>query len=104
MEGQDAKTDDLLVAIRNSRADPPPLSPDGVICFKLTRKANAPHVNELLFDAEGPLKELHDRVRDAECEVAPDWSPFKALFVPLTQMQLLELTGEGLSADQKWGP
>ena len=104
MEGQDAKTDDLLVAIRNSRADPPPLSPDGVICFKLTRKSNAPHVNELLFDAEGPLKELHDRVRDAECEVAPDWSPFKALFVPLTQMQLLELTAEGLSADQKWGP
>ncbi|CAE7811849.1 unnamed protein product, partial [Symbiodinium sp. CCMP2456] len=98
MGGRDTKTDDLLVAIRNSRADPPPLSPDGVICFRLTRKANAPHVNELLFDAEGPLQELHDRVRDAECEVAPDWSPFKALFVPLTEMQLLELTRES-SAD-----
>ncbi|CAE7803520.1 unnamed protein product [Symbiodinium necroappetens] len=103
MEGQDAKTDDLLVAIRNSRADPPPLSPDGVICFKLTRKANAPHVNELLFDAEGPLKELHDRVRDAECEVAPGWSPFTALFVPLTQMQLLELTGEGNAETLEFG-
>ena len=88
-------TDDLLTAVRNSRDESVPLSSDGVICFRLTRKANAPHVNELLFDATGPLAELHRRVLDAGCEVVPEWSPVKALFVPLTQAQLLELIDDG---------
>ena len=87
------ETDDLLRAVRNSRVERSPLSTDGVICFRLTRKANAPHVNELLFDANGLLAELHRRVLDAGCEVAPEWSPVKALFVPLTKNQLDELTG-----------
>ena len=98
-EGQDAEhmkpTDDLLTAVRNSRDETVPLSSDGVLCFRLTRKANAPHVNELLFNIEGPLAELHRRVLEAGCEVAPEWSPVKALFVPLTQAQLLELTADG---------
>ena len=96
MKDEDAvatETDDLLRAVRNSRVERGPLSSDGVICFRLTRKANAPHVNELLFDATGPLAELHQRVLDAGCEVAPEWSPVKALFVPLTKNQLDELTG-----------
>ena len=100
---EDAKsTDDLLTALRNSRDEMMPLSPDGVICFKLTRKANAPHVNELLFDAEGPLADLHRRVLNAGCEVAPEWSPVKALFVPLTQAQLLELTEDGTRSFASW--
>ena len=94
MRDKDARaTNDLLTAVRNSRNEAVPLSSDGVICFRLTRKANAPHVNELLFDASGPLAELHLRVLDAGCEVAPEWSPVKALFVPLTKNQLDELTG-----------
>ena len=95
-EGEEGKsTNDLLTAVRNSRNETVPLSSDGVVCFRLTRKANAPHVNELLFNIEGPLAELHRRVLDAGCEVAPEWSPVKALFVPLTQAQLLEFTGDG---------
>ena len=94
-EGPDVKsTDDVLTAVRNSKAEPAPLSLDGVIAFKLRRKANAPHVNELLFDPEGPLAELHRRVLDAGCEVVPDWSPVKALFVPCTLEQFLELTDD----------
>ena len=84
--------DDVMKAVRNSRVERGPLSSAGVICFRLTRKANAPHVNELLFDATGPLTELHRRVLDAGCEVALEWSPVKALFVPLTKNQLDELT------------
>ena len=115
-EGEHAEqaksTDDLLTAVRNSRDETVPLSPDGVICFRLTRKANAPHVNELLFDASGPLAELHQRVLDTGCEVAPEWSPVKALFVPLTQAQLLEcrlactngcFVSSGLMEDQHVG-
>ncbi|CAE7445266.1 unnamed protein product [Symbiodinium sp. CCMP2592] len=85
-------TNDLLTALRNSKNDNPPLSGDGVVIFRLTRKANAEEVNAILFDVTGPLWSLHRRVLDAGCEVAPEWSPIKALFVPLTQPQLQELT------------
>jgi len=84
-------TDDLLIAMRNSRSELPPLSNDGVVIFRLTRKANAPQVNELLFDPTGPLAALHQRVLEADCEVAPEWSPVKALFVPCTEAQMEEL-------------
>ena len=84
-------TDDLLTALRNSKSDNPPLSGDGVVIFRLTRKAHAEEVNAVLFDATGPLSPLHRRVLEAGCEVAPEWSPIKALFVPLTQPQLQEL-------------
>ncbi|CAE7562285.1 unnamed protein product [Symbiodinium sp. CCMP2456] len=85
-------TSDLLTALRNSKSDNPPLSGDGVVIFRLTRKAHAEEVNAVLFDATGPLWPLHRRVLEAGCEVAPEWSPIKALFVPLTQPQLQELT------------
>ena len=65
-----------------------------MVIFRLTRKANAEEVNAILFDATGPLWPLHRRVLEAGCEVAPEWSPIKALFVPLTQPQLQEL-GQG---------
>ncbi|CAE7904854.1 unnamed protein product [Symbiodinium microadriaticum] len=84
-------TNDLLTALRNSKSDNPPLSGDGVVIFRLTRKAHAEEVNAVLFDATGPLWPLHRRVLEAGCEVAPEWSPIKALFVPLTQPQLQEL-------------
>ncbi|CAE7395816.1 unnamed protein product [Symbiodinium sp. CCMP2456] len=82
-----------MTAVRDSRAQAQevPLSSDGVMVFRLTRKANAPHVNELLFDPDGPLAELHRRVLEAGCEVAPNWSPVKALFVPCTDTQMQEL-------------
>ena len=51
------ETDDLLTAVRN-RNEAVPMSSDGMICFRRTRKANAPHVGELLFDVTGVLAEL----------------------------------------------
>ncbi|CAE7302140.1 unnamed protein product [Symbiodinium sp. CCMP2592] len=86
-------TSDLLVAIRNSKSENPhpPLSGDGVVIFRITRKANAEEVDAILFDATGPLWSLHRRVLEAGCEVRPEWSPARALFVPLTQPQLQEL-------------
>ncbi|CAE7315857.1 retsat, partial [Symbiodinium necroappetens] len=86
-------TNDLLAAIRNSKNDNPPLSGDGVVIFRLGRWAtsNLEKINAVLFDATGPLGPLHHRVLEAGCEVAPEWSPAKALFVPLTQPQLQEL-------------
>ena len=72
LEGADsAGTNDLLTALRNSRSDMRPLSPEGVVVFRLTRQANAPRVNDLLFDMTGPLKKLHQRVLEAGCEVPP---------------------------------
>ena len=86
-------TDELLMALRNSKSDNPPLSGDGVVIFRLARWAtsNLEEVNAVLFDATGPLRPLHHRVLEAGCEVAPEWSPARALFVPLTQPQLQEL-------------
>ncbi|CAE7809097.1 retsat, partial [Symbiodinium sp. CCMP2456] len=86
-------TSDLLAAIRNSKSDNPPLSGDGVVIFRLGRWAtsNLEEINTVLFDATGELRPLHHRVLEAGCEVAPEWSPARALFVPLTQPQLQEL-------------
>lgn len=50
-------------------------------------------VNDVLFDPTGPLAALHKRVLDAGCEVDPEGSPLKALFVPCTQQQMVELQG-----------
>ena len=84
-------TNDLLTAIRNSKDDAPPLSGDGVVIFRFRRRSNTEDVNNILFDPNGPLTDLHRRVLEAGCEVAPGWCPAKALFVPLTQQQLGEL-------------
>ncbi|CAE7445229.1 unnamed protein product [Symbiodinium sp. CCMP2592] len=84
-------TNDLLTALRNSKSDMPPLSPEGAVVFRLSRQNNAPRVNGILLDATGPLAELHLRVLEAGCEVAPKWSPVKALFIPVTEPQMHEL-------------
>ncbi|CAE7562275.1 POFUT2 [Symbiodinium sp. CCMP2456] len=83
--------DDLMIALRNSKSDMPPLSPEGAVVFRLSRQNNAPRVNDVLLDATGPLAELHMRVLEAGCEVAPKWSPVKALFIPVTEPQMQEL-------------
>lgn len=88
------ETDQTLRAIQESRHDgPPALNVDGVCLFRLTRMATAVHVNKLLLDASGPLQALHARVLEAGCEVKPQWSPVKALFVPCTEAQAGELLG-----------
>jgi len=81
----------MMVAIRDSAREPAPLSGDGVKLFKLIGKKNNPKVDEILLDPDGPLKQLHARVRDAGCEVNPPWSPLKAIFVPCSEQQIEDL-------------
>lgn len=66
-EADEKATDDLMQAMRASKDDVPPLNVDGVQLFRLTHFTHAQHVSDLLFDPQGPLKKLHDRVREAEC-------------------------------------
>eukprot|EP00913_Durusdinium_trenchii_P009718 g9131.t1 len=68
-----------------------PLNMDGVCLFRLTRMAKTEHVQQLLLNPDGPLAALHARVLEAGCEVNPDWSPVKVLFVPITEAQMNEL-------------
>ena len=60
-------TDDLMMAMRESRDEVPPLNIDGVQLFRLTMFPNASHVLGLLFDANGPLQALHQRVGQTGC-------------------------------------
>ena len=60
----------LWEAMLESQRDVPPLNVDGVRLFRLTRMANAPHIVDLLHDPDGPLKSLHDRVREAGCSIS----------------------------------
>lgn len=71
----------------------PALNVDGVCIWRLTRQSKCAEVNDVLLDPTGPLATLHQRVLDAGCEVDPDGNPVKALFVPCTQQQLVELQG-----------
>eukprot|EP00435_Cladocopium_sp_Y103_P067609 s45_g30.t1 len=88
----DAKTtDDLMTALQLSRDQVPVLNIDGVCVFRLTRMASSDHVTRVLLDATGPLRQLHRRVLEAGCEVNPEWSPVKALLVPITESQMAEL-------------
>lgn len=84
--------DDLLRAVQHSKEVVPALNSHGVSLFKLTRMATSTFMSNLLFNPEGPLKALHDRVLAAGCQVDPAWSPVKALFIPMTEEQMQELT------------
>jgi len=92
----DKQVDDgFMEAVLRKKLEPPPLNPDGVVLFRLTRKAQHPMVDSILFDPSGVLADLHARVMLAGCEVKPSWSPLKALFVPCTEQQIPELADLG---------
>lgn len=59
-------------------------------------------VNEVLLDPTGPLASLHKRVLDAGCQVNPDGNPVKALFVPSTEQQLVELQNLAAHGCSAW--
>ena len=54
--------DVLLIALRDSKLDVPPLSGDGVSLFRLTRNARSLAVDAILLNPVGPLAALHRRV------------------------------------------
>ena len=59
-------------------------------------------VNEVLLDPTGPLASLHKRVLDAGCQVNPEGNPVKALFVPCTEQQLVELQNLAAHGCSAW--
>ena len=79
--------DDLMIALRDSKSDMPPLSPEGAVVFRLSRQSNAPRVNDILFDATGPLAELHLRVLEAGCEVRVPCHDYKPYIGPIFPVQ-----------------
>mmetsp|Transcript_28386 Transcript_28386/g.50489 ORF Transcript_28386/g.50489 Transcript_28386/m.50489 type:complete len:632 (+) Transcript_28386:78-1973(+) len=84
---------DLAQAIMLSKSEMPPsgipLSRDGVVIMRLTRKARSREVIALL--TESPLlSHCHQRVKDAGCSMSPTWANGAKLFVPLTEEQVQE--------------
>jgi len=55
IDAVDQGNDQLLRALQESRAVPPPLSSDGVVLLRLTRNALSLEVNAVLLDAAGAL-------------------------------------------------
>lgn len=61
-------TDELMRAMRESLHDVPPVNNiDGVRLFRLTSSPNAKRIIDLLFNPQGPLQALHNRVQEAGC-------------------------------------
>eukprot|EP00419_Tripos_fusus_P067662 CAMPEP_0172933526 /NCGR_PEP_ID=MMETSP1075-20121228/220551_1 /TAXON_ID=2916 /ORGANISM="Ceratium fusus, Strain PA161109" /LENGTH=990 /DNA_ID=CAMNT_0013794869 /DNA_START=61 /DNA_END=3033 /DNA_ORIENTATION=+ len=84
---------DIAQALLHSKRDMPasgiPLSRDGVVILRLTRKARSPEVHEALCESL-ILSGCHQRVLDAGCSVSPEWALGARLLVPLTPDQLQE--------------
>ena len=51
------------------------------------------------MDSQGALAHLHRRMRDAGCDVAPDWAGGAKLFVPFTPEQMADLDAMGLELE-----
>jgi len=83
----------LAQALVHSKRDMPdhgfPLSCDGVVILRLTRKARHPEVHEALTSSP-MLAHCHQRVLDAGCSIVPEWACGARLLVPLTEEQFEE--------------
>ena len=92
---------DFTEALVRSRAEARemPLSGDGIALFRLTRNQRSSEVVSLLMDSQGALAHLHRGMRDAGCDVAPDWAGGAKLFVPFTSEQMADLDAMGLELE-----
>ena len=92
---------DFTEALVRSRAEARemPLSGDGIALFRLTRNQRSSEVVSLLMDSQGALAHLHRGMRDAGCDVAPDWAGGAKLFVPFTPEQMADLDAMGLELE-----
>ena len=92
-ERQEQEGAQLMEALLRSKADMPatgvPLSGDGVVILRLTRKSRSPEVLAVLSQSH-LLSHCHARVADAGCSVTPDWANGAHSLVPLTREQLEE--------------
>lgn len=61
-------------------------SGEGVVVIRLTRMARSPQVTNLLLQSP-VLESCRRRVRDAGCDIMPDWAAGAKVFVPSIQSQ-----------------
>jgi len=82
----------LAGAILRSKSDVPPtgipLSGDGVVIIRLTRRVGSPEVLKILTEST-VLSTCHQRVTEAGCEFLPEWSSGATLLVPITHGKTL---------------
>lgn len=97
-EAQQSELADLTHAMRESKVDllerGVPLSSDGVVILRLTKRARAPEVLEAL-QGSPILERCHKRLAAAGCVMTPEWTEAK-LLVPLPQ----ELVNEFLEGSE----
>jgi len=74
-------------AVLRSKSDALPLNGDGVVILRLTRRST--HIESVLRESPA-LAACRARVRDAECELFPQWANGACLLVPLTEAQVAE--------------
>merc|ERR1712046_305651 len=76
---------ELMAAVLSSKADAPnELSADGVVLFRLDRRARTEEVTNALLQAPA-LARCRQAVEDAGCELQPAWANGAWLLVPMTQ-------------------
>jgi hypothetical protein len=85
----------LLQGIQNSKADPLPLNPDGVVVLRLTRMARSSRLREHLRMMLAPCCK---HVEEAGCALEPEFAEGAQFFIPLTQEHIAEAQLE-LSCD-----
>eukprot|EP00930_Biecheleria_cincta_P072892 TRINITY_DN60232_c0_g1_i1.p1 TRINITY_DN60232_c0_g1~~TRINITY_DN60232_c0_g1_i1.p1 ORF type:complete len:751 (-),score=107.29 TRINITY_DN60232_c0_g1_i1:392-2644(-) len=84
---QEEEASHLSQALLQSKADVMALSGEDVVIARLT--ARTTQVAEVLRTA-ACLKDCHDRVTEANCEIFPAWAKGACLLVPLTHGQMVE--------------
>eukprot|EP00413_Alexandrium_margalefii_P028772 CAMPEP_0204571766 /NCGR_PEP_ID=MMETSP0661-20131031/39073_1 /ASSEMBLY_ACC=CAM_ASM_000606 /TAXON_ID=109239 /ORGANISM="Alexandrium margalefi, Strain AMGDE01CS-322" /LENGTH=894 /DNA_ID=CAMNT_0051580053 /DNA_START=33 /DNA_END=2717 /DNA_ORIENTATION=- len=87
--------DDLLKAIQMSKSEVMPLSADGAVLLKLTRRARTPEVIHLLLTSPA-LEECRNRVTAAGCLLTPFGDSGAKCFVPCTNQQFTDLAQAGI--------
>jgi len=78
---------DFAQAFLYSKAYARPLSGDDVVVLRLTRRS--PHVVTTLLES-AVLAGVRERVKEAGCELLPDWASGALLLIPLTSEQAVE--------------
>ena len=85
-------------ALLESKAEVPPLSSDGVVLLRLTRKACTPPVLEVLMRSP-LLAGVRRRAAEAKCSVAPFGEKGPKFFVPWSDQTLKELADAGFKLE-----
>lgn len=89
----------LMRAVLDSKSDPAPLNPDGVVLLKLSRMSTSPKMREL-FENSPLLETCRRRMAEHGLSIFPDWTEAK-LLAPLFPEDCVE-RGIELQFDHVW--